>query len=121
RGAQSGVLLAALARGAADAVLATLTMRNPYTDRLARFPFLLFLTWLGPMLVVYWRDLSGRVRWLALGGAAATVAAGFALLPNAVPVRHLLVAAVWPAWLFPASPPPPRHLLPGPHLLPPPP
>ena len=98
--AHASVLLAALALGAVDAALATLAMQNPYTDHLARFPFLLFLTWLGPMLVVYWRDLSRPVRWLALGGAAAAVLAGFALLPHAVPVSHLVVAAVWPACMF---------------------
>ncbi len=95
--AHTGVLLAALALGAADAVLATLTMHNAYTDHLARFPFLLFLTWLGPMLVVYWRDLSLPVRWLASGGAAAVAVTGYTLLPHAVPVSHLVVAAVWPA------------------------
>jgi len=98
--AHTGVVLAALALGAVDAVLATLTMQNPYTDHLARFPFLLFLTWLGPIFVVYWRDLSQHVRWFALAGTAAVVAAGFALLPNPVPISHLVVAAVWPACIF---------------------
>ena len=97
------VLLAALALGAVDALVATLTMRNPYTDHLARFPFLLFLAWLGPLYVVYWRDLSRPLRRLAVGGTTAVVAAGFALLPSAVPAGHLFVAAVWPASMLLAS------------------
>jgi hypothetical protein len=98
--AHSAVLAAALALGGADSVLSTLTMHNRYTDHLARFPFLLFLTWFVPLLVVYARDLSPRARWLAAGGAAAVVAAGFALMPEAVPVTHLAAAAVWPACVF---------------------
>src|SRR5205085_12553273 len=91
------VLVAALALGAADAVLATATMRNFTTDHLTRFPFLLFLAWYGPLLVVYSRDLTDRARWLLAGSALAVVAAGFALLPAAPPLIHLPVALVWPA------------------------
>jgi type VII secretion integral membrane protein EccD len=94
--AHAAVLAAALALGAADAVLATLTMRNPTIDHLARFPFLLFLIWFGPLLILYSRDLSDRARWLLVGAAGATVATGMALL-HAVPVGHVLVALVWPA------------------------
>ncbi len=92
--AHAGVLLAALALGAVDAVLATLTMRNLYTDHLARFPFLLFLTWLVPLFVAYWRDLTRPVRWLALAGMTGVVAAGFVLLPN--PVRESAISSWLP-------------------------
>jgi hypothetical protein len=98
--AHAAVLAAALALGGADSILSTLTMHNRYTDHLARFPFLLFLTWFGPMLVIYARDLSQRARWLAAGGAAAVVAAGFALMPEVPPVTHLVAAAVWPTCTF---------------------
>ena len=75
-------------------------MRNLYTDHRARFPFLLFLTWLVPLFVVYWRDPTRPVRWLALAGMTGVVAAGFVLLPNPVRVSHLVVAAVWPVCMF---------------------
>ena len=97
RTGHGAVLAAALLFAAADAVLATQTMRNPVVDHLVRFPFLLFLVWFGPLLVVYWRDLSDRPRGAALGGAAVIVATGFALLPAPPPAGHLLVALVWPA------------------------
>jgi hypothetical protein len=97
RAGHSAILLAAFPLAAADAVLATLTMRNPWIDHLARFPFLLFLVWFGPLFILYWRDLSDRLRWLVVGGVGALVAAGFALLPAPVPVAHALVAMVWPA------------------------
>jgi hypothetical protein len=98
--AHGAVLAAALALGGADAILSTLTMHNQYTGHLARFPFLLFLIWFGPLYVVYAPDLSQRARWLGLGGAAAVVAAGFALMPEVPPVTHLAVAAVWPVCTF---------------------
>jgi hypothetical protein len=98
--AHSAVLAASLALGAADAVLSTLTMQNRFTDNMARFPFLLFLTWFGPLFVVYARDLSRRARWLAVGGAAAVVAVGFALMKDTPPATHLVAAAVWPASTF---------------------
>jgi hypothetical protein len=98
--AHAAVLAAALALGGADAVLSTLTMHNQYTDHLARFPFLLFLIWFGPLYVVYAPDLSQSARWMAAGGAAAVVAAGFALMPAVPPVTHLAVAAVWPVCTF---------------------
>jgi hypothetical protein len=98
--AHSAVLAAALALGGADAVLTTLTMQNRFTDHMARFPFLLFLTWFGPLFVVYAPDLSQRARWLAMGGAAAVVAAGFALMGEAPPATNLVAAAVWPASTF---------------------
>src|SRR5262249_43589355 len=94
---RSGVLVAALVLGAADAVLATVTMRNPATDHLTRFPFLLFLIWFGPLLILYAPDLTDRARWLLVGGAGATVATGFALLHVAAPAGPGLVALVWPA------------------------
>jgi hypothetical protein len=97
RAGHAAILLAALPLAAADAVLATLTMRNPSIDHLARFPFLLFLIWFGPLLILYSRDLSDRLRWLLVGGAGTVVAAGFALLPAPVPVMHAMVAVVWPA------------------------
>jgi hypothetical protein len=101
--AHAGVLMAALLLGGTDAILSTLTMRNVATDHLARFPFLLFLDWFGPLCVVYWRDLSSRTRWLAVGGAAAVVGVGFALMPEVPPLSNLAVSAVWPATTLLAS------------------
>ncbi|HXM58808.1 MAG TPA: EsaB/YukD family protein, partial [Candidatus Dormibacteraeota bacterium] len=97
RAGHGTVLLTGLLLGGVDAVLATQTMGNPQVDRLARFPFLLFLVWYGPLLIVYWRDLPERLRGLAIGGAAVVVATGFALLRSPPPAGHVLVAAVWPA------------------------
>jgi hypothetical protein len=93
----------ALLLGAADAVLATVAMRNPSTDHMLRMPFLLFIVWFGPLLVVYARDLSDRLRWLVIGGAAIVVATGAALLPTAPPLTHVAVAAVWPVSAILAS------------------
>ena len=60
----------AVALGAVDAVLATLSMR------------------------------TRPVRCLALCGMAGVVAAGFVLLPTPVRVGRLVVAAVWPVFMF---------------------
>jgi hypothetical protein len=97
------VLLAALLLGGTDAILATVTMRNPQTDQMLRMPFLLFLVWAGPLFVVYARDLSDRARWLSIGGGAAIAAAGLTLLPALPPLSHVMVAAVWPASAILAS------------------
>jgi hypothetical protein len=101
--AHPGVLAAALALGGADAVLATLTMRNLETDHLVRLPFMLFVMWSGPLAVFYWRDLTSAQRRVALAAPTVIVAAGFLLLPVSVPVAQFLAAAVWPAMAILAS------------------
>jgi hypothetical protein len=94
--AHSGVLLAALALGVADALLSTAAMRSTTADHLARLPFLLFPLWFGPLAVLYWRDLSPARRRQVAVSVGAVIALGFALLPRAVPPGDVLVAAVWP-------------------------
>jgi hypothetical protein len=99
----AAVLLVSLLLGATDAILATITMRNPATDHMLRMPFLLFAVWVGPLFVIYARDLTERVRWLTIGGAAVIVVAGLTLLPALPPLSHVMVAAVWPASAILAS------------------
>ncbi len=90
------VLAAALALGTADAVLSTLGMRNLATDHLVRLPSLLFLIWFGPLVVLYWRDLTTAQRLMAPTAAATAATAGILLLPHPVAWPQLLSAPLWP-------------------------
>jgi hypothetical protein len=91
------VIAAALLLGACDAVVSTLTMRNPYPDGLAGVPGAVFPAWFAPLLLIYARDLSGSARVIYGGLALAVVAASFALLPGPVPPWQVPVALIWPA------------------------
>jgi hypothetical protein len=90
------VLALALALGATDAVLSTLSMRNLATDHLVRLPSLLFLLWFGPLVVLYWPDLTALQRLVAPAAAGTVAAAGLLLLPHPVAWPQLLGAPLWP-------------------------
>jgi uncharacterized membrane protein YsdA (DUF1294 family) len=97
------VLWVALVVGGLDAILSTLTMRHVATDNMVRLPYLLFLLWTIPLIVLYWRDLTRTQRGVAVAAAGAIVAAGAGISPVPVPLADLPNGAVWPAMVLPVA------------------
>ncbi|MEU0564791.1 hypothetical protein ABZ297_05230 [Nonomuraea sp. NPDC005983] len=93
--AHGRVLAAALAFGAVDALAATALLANPAAGGLTRMPFLHFPLFVGPLAVMYVRDLSRGRRAATVAASAAVFTACSALLP--LPVRLAdLTALLWP-------------------------
>jgi hypothetical protein len=90
------VLAIATALGATDAVLSTFVPPTTAWTGEVRFPFLAFTVWVGPLLVMYARDLSPIQRGLTVGAAITIVAFGFVLVPWPIPFVALAMAPLWP-------------------------
>jgi hypothetical protein len=84
------IVVAALALSAADSVLATVTMGGHVGNGWPRLPMLLPAQWLGPLLLVYARDLGWRGLAAAIGCEALILGVSFALLHRSLAVTQML-------------------------------
>ncbi|MFI7114549.1 hypothetical protein ACIBK9_50135 [Nonomuraea sp. NPDC050227] len=82
--AHGRVLAAALAFGAVDALVATALMANLVAGGLTRLPFLHFPLFVGPLAVMYVRDLTRLQRATTAAGFAATFMAAYLFRAGAV-------------------------------------
>ncbi|MFI7114546.1 hypothetical protein ACIBK9_50120 [Nonomuraea sp. NPDC050227] len=93
--AHGRVLAAALAFGAVDALVATALMANLVAGGLTRLPFLHFPLFVGPLAVMYVRDLTRLQRATTAAGFAAIFMASYALLPLSLHPADA-AALLWP-------------------------
>lgn len=85
------LVFAGLILGAADALVSTVLMRPDC----GRLPFMFFLQWFGPLLLLYARDLSRGQRVVAAVGALGAVGAGMLVMPAPLTLIGLLMGVPW--------------------------